>query len=430
MRPLSRWRLAAAAGLLAPAVAALGPSPQPRAAHAWVEGDATAALAALQDLPASPQRDLNRGVTLLYAGSLAEAEEQLAELRARQPRWAPAVRWLARAQKECGRPEALETAVELLALPGAGPRDHLWVAQLLAERGRPEPAHAELHRAVAADTSLSLAWLTLAGVERALGREQEAREAERRAGPLGPAGAGLTGPTPHLPLRAGEKLRLRARYLFLRLATISVETGPDIVYAGQAAHRLVFSVRSNPSLFFFRIDSRFETVVAEDGGVLAHRHLSSDSDAGDELAGYDMDREAGRCTVRTVRDGLFGFERLPLPAGAQDGLSVLQAARSVASLGGEVSVPTAVDGTWKATGLRPQGRERQRCQGREVDTRRVQLLAGYRGPAGLSGAIDLWISSDARALPCRARLKVAIGSVALELLPEERAGQERAGDAL
>ncbi len=431
MRPRGgSWLAAVVAGWLAAATLAAGPGQRSRAGDAWVEGDVTAALAALQDQPASPERDLNRAVVLLYAGSLTEAEAQLSQLHGLAQRWAPAARWLARAQKELGRPEALETATELLALPGAGPRDRWWVSLLLAERGRLEPAHAELHRTLEADRSLSLAWLGLAGVERALGREREAREAERRAGPLAPPGPGLVGAAPHLPLRAGERLRLRARYLFLRLATITMETGPEILYAGQPAHRVVFSVRSNPSLFFFRIDSRFETVIAEDGGVLAHRHLSSDSDSGEELAGYDMDRAAGRCTVRTVRDGLFGFERLPLPAGAQDGLSVLQAARSVASLGGEVSVPTAVDGTWRTTDLRQGGRERQRCRGREVDTQRVLVTAGYRGPAGLSGAIDLWVSSDPQAVPCRARLKVAIGSVALELLPDERAGQEQDGEAL
>lgn len=401
---------------LAPAWAADGDGAPARAAAAWVEGDLDAALEALQEQPAGAARDLNRAVVLLHAGSLAEAEAELGRLSERQPGWAPALRWLARAQREAGRPEALDTAGRLLALPGAGPRDRLWLAQLLLERGRPEPAHAELHRVLAADADLPLAWQGLARAERALGREREALQAEQRAGPLADE---APAPSAAFPLRAGERLRLSVRYLFFRLATLTLETGPELLHAGRPAHRVVLRVRSNPSLFFFRIDSRFESVVAEDGSVLAHRHRSSDSDSEDELAGYDMDREAGRCTVRTVRAGLFGFEQLPLPPGAQDGLSVLQAARAAALGGAPVSLPTAVDGTWRLTRLQPAGRTRLRCRSAEVEAARVQLLAGYRGPAGLSGTIDLWISADGRAVPCRARLKAAVGSVTLELLPDE-----------
>ena len=49
----------------------------------------------------------------------------------------------------------------------------------------------------------------------------------------------------------------------------------------------------------------------------------------------------------------------------------------------------------------------------------MQLLGDYRGPAGLSGVVDVWVSADSRASPYKARMKAAVGSVCLELQPQE-----------
>ena len=176
---------------------------------------------------------------------------------------------------------------------------------------------------------------------------------------------------------------------------------------------------SNDSIPFYHIDSRFESVVAQDGAVLAHRHVASDSDTGSDEASYDMDRESLRCTVRTVRDGLFGYEVLPLPPNAQDGVSVLLVARAVGRARGSAVVPTAVDSLWWPTQLRTVGIETIRWRGRDVQTVRVQSVGHYRGPGGLSGAVDIWVSDDERAVPYWAAMKVAVGSVVLELLPDE-----------
>jgi hypothetical protein len=81
-------------------------------------------------------------------------------------------------------------------------------------------------------------------------------------------------------------------------------------------------------------------------------------------------------------------------------------------------VLTAVDSSWKGTQLRSVGRERIRWAGREVEATLVEALGHYKGPAGLSGLIRTWISTDARAVPYRAKVKVGLGSIVLELSPE------------
>ena len=133
-------------------------------------------------------------------------------------------------------------------------------------------------------------------------------------------------------------------------------------------------------------------------------------------------RAAGRCTFRMVKDGRFAYEVLSLPAHAQDGISVLLLARAVARVRGSVQVLTAVDGAWNTAQLRTLGPERIRWRGREVATVHVESFGRYKGPAGLSGLVDVWVSDDERALPYRVKMKVAIGSVTIELIPDELTG--------
>ncbi len=134
--------------------------------------------------------------------------------------------------------------------------------------------------------------------------------------------------------------------------------------------------------------------------------------------------------MRTVRDGLLGYEILPRPRNAQDGVSVLLVARALARERRSTAVPTAVDAMWWTTRLWTLGPERIRWNDRDVRTVHVRSVGQYRGPGGLSGIVDLWVSDDERALPYRARMKVAVGSVELELMPDQpKAAPSRTGDS-
>ena len=128
-----------------------------------------------------------------------------------------------------------------------------------------------------------------------------------------------------------------------------------------------------------------------------------------------MDPVTGQCVVRQVVEGLFGFDRLPLPPLPQDGVSVLQMARTLARSPARVSVLTAVDSTWKGTELRTVEPQRIRWAGRSVDAVLVEAVGHYKGPAGLSGLMRTWISRDARAIPYKASIKVALGWMVLDL---------------
>jgi tetratricopeptide (TPR) repeat protein len=474
MTPKSPWSSWAPASWLA-ALLAVPPGPvhaaashavasSPTGVEAWLAGDAAGAAA---ELLARTDRagKLNRAVALLYAGEALAAEQELLVLRGREPRWVPALRWLARARERAGDPATDATIEALLAHDGADSRDFLWAGERQLEAGQAARSAGSLRAAVAREPDLYLGWLWLGDAEAARGRDREALAAWLRARELHEGGdllfrlgesslrAGrreegralfeeaLATPegrqreeeirrlVPDLPpvppaspvtppLNPGERLRYTARYLFFRFATLEMENQGFTEFRGSRVARLVFTVRSSPGFPFLSIDSRFESLMAEDGSVLAHRSVSRDSTQADRAAVYEMDRERGECVVRQVVEGLFGFDRLPMPPLDQDGLSVLQLARGVALRPSRLSVLTAVDSTWKGTRLRTLGTERIRWAGRDVETVEVEALGHYKGPAGLSGLVRTWISPDARAVPYRAAVQLGLGSIVLELCPE------------
>jgi tetratricopeptide (TPR) repeat protein len=436
----------------------------------WLEGHAAEAA---RELAGRTDREgiLNRGVALLYAGAAGAAEEELAALREREPGWTPALRWLARAREAAGHPLFEETLRALLADRRADSRDFLWAGRRRLDRAEAESARSSLRQAVGREKDLYLGWLWLGDAEEAAGRPAAAREAwlralslhaggdvlarlgesslragreeearlwleealatpegRRREGEIRrllPSLSGKPGaPAVAVPLNPGESFRYSARYLFFRFATVEIENQGFTQLRGRRVARVVFSVRSKPGFPFLSIDSRYESLIAADGSVLAHRSLSRDSTQARRTAAYDMDPDTGQCVVREVVEGLFGFDRFPLPPLAQDGVSVLQLARALAASPGRVSVLTAVDSTWKGTELHALAPVRFRRAGRDIEAVPVEAVGHYKGPAGLSGRMRCWISRDARAIPYKASIKVALGSVVLDLRDEA----EEAGD--
>lgn len=395
-------------------------SGEARAVRLWLEGDAEAAVTALAELPPSRERAFNEAVVLLYRGDYDAAERLLLVLRTRHEGWTPALRWLARVEKELGRPAASATALALLKSSEATVRDRLWAARLFAERHDLQRAGDSFRRAVASEDDLYVAWTGLADVETALGHPEAARAARARAEALYPGG-----PTPLLaavaPLPA-RPLRYRAKYLFVPLADVTLAEGAPLEVRGEAARVLTLEARSTAP--FFHMDTRLESFLGRDSALLGRRNLSNDSTGARRQTVVDVDPATGAFRVRQVRGGLFEYDVLPPPTPARphDGLSLLEAARSVARSGTSLSLLRIADSGWKGTFVRRARAERIRWQGKDVDTVLVEIGIASRGTAGLHGALQLWISNDARAIPFRAKMAIAIGAVTLELAPPEPGG--------
>jgi hypothetical protein len=404
--------------LLVGAVQATSPTDTVSAIRAWLEGETDTALVVLDHMAPSPERDLDRGVVLLYRGECESAERIFAELRARDPRWLPAARWLARAQKELGRPEASDTTEALLRMPGATGRDHFWAARLYAERKDLQRARDGFRHAVASEDDLYLGWRALAELEGALGHPDAAQAARDKAEALYP-GALPEALPPASPLPTGQALRYRAKYLLFNVATVVLKDEGEVEIRGRPARLLTLQAKSGGAAFFLHINSRYESYIGADGAVLAHRNLSDDSTGGRRQTTIDMAPDVRTCTVRQIVGGLFSYDLIPLPPRGQDGLSMIEMARAVARARGALCVIRVVNETWKGAPIRTVRVEPILWQGRKVDTVCVEITLTSRSAAGVAGIIQLWISADDRAIPYRAKMQLALGSITLELMPEE-----------
>lgn len=416
-----RGSRAAGAALIALLLARVAsPVEPPGAIQSWLEGDSDAALAALGRQAPARERDFNQGVVLLYKGNGEAAERVFGGLRALHPAWLPASRWLAKAQQELGRREALDTASALLKMKGATGRDHFWAARLFAEANDLARARDGFRRAVAEEADLYTAWSALADCEQALGNLEAARVARQRAGALHPGGL-PTEMAPAPPLPAGRTLRYQGKYLVIPIGTVTLREGGLLEVRGRPARLLTLEAKSGRAILFMHIDSRFESHVGQDGGLVSHRDASNDSATGRRQATFEADPATDSFTVRQAADGLFSYEVLKVPPEARphDGISVIAAARAVARAKGSLSVLRIVDATWKGTPIRAARSEPINWRGRKVDTVCVEIGVSSKSAAGVTGTLRLWISADESAIPYRAKMGTGFGSVTLELMEEE-----------
>ena len=436
------------------------PEPEAPAAQAWLAGDAAEAARRLEGA-VDRVSVLNRGVALVYAGDAGSAESELQRPVDREPAWTPALRWLARARAAASSPTLEETLQSLLADREADSRDFLWIGRLRLDGGEADRARASLREAVAREEDLYLGWLWLGDAEDALGRLVPARDAwlharslhaggdvlirlgesslragredegrrwleEALATPEGRLARGDPPASPRLialpavrdlapPPRPGERLRYSARYLFFRFATVEIENQGFTELHGHRAARVVFSVRSNPGFPLLTIDSRFESFIAEDGSVLAHRSTSRDSTEARRAAAYDMDPATGRAwSDRSWRVS-------SASTASRCRRSTRTAFRCCSSRGGSrdrrLASPCSPRSTAPGRGPSCDGPRPRRWAGCERETMQVEAVGQLQGAGGALGPHEHLVSADARALPYKAAIKVALGSVVLDLDP-------------
>jgi hypothetical protein len=160
----------------------------------------------------------------------------------------------------------------------------LQLAGLISPGGPPAGAAVAVSCWLDGDTEGALAALEASppGRERDLNLRvvrQYARDIARAAvePDTAPAAPGPVLPPP--ALHPGERLRFRVKYFLFSMASLTLDVGDPIEFGGRAAQRVVFTAKSNPGIFFFHVDSRFESVIGEDGAVLNHRYSADDSAA-------------------------------------------------------------------------------------------------------------------------------------------------------
>jgi hypothetical protein len=230
--------------------------------------------------------------------------------------------------------------------------------------------------------------------------------------------------------QAGEELRYKVKWNFLRLGTVTIRTLHDSLCTAPEEYRILMIVESNPDLSFIWIREFNESMM--DARSLSSRQFRAKHRNGDQLTCIQHSYDGTtRMAISRVEDGNSGTiirsDTLRNVSPFVEGPSLFLAARCLCRLGNSLNVPTMVGETIAPTDLsfpcRPEEMDVDALGG-PVRVCRFDGVAHWNGgtEAGLSGEFSGWVSDDAAAVPVKAEMKVLLGSICLELESWSRPG--------
>lgn len=227
---------------------------------------------------------------------------------------------------------------------------------------------------------------------------------------------------------AGEELRYKVKWGFLRLGTIVIRTLPDTTHTDGSGYRVTMDVKSNPDLGVIRITEYNESLID------AATHMSRRFHAWhfrDEhfvrlRTSYDRTR---RIATRSESVGgtVLRADTLTDVGPYVEGPSLFAYTRYLARSGGTSRVPTMVNGKLAATIIHFTNTVELldiESIGQPVRARKYVGTAEWTGgtTAGMSGDFTGWITDDDAAIPVSAKMKVILGSISVELEAWNRPG--------
>lgn len=225
--------------------------------------------------------------------------------------------------------------------------------------------------------------------------------------------------SPPEPAGQREILSYEARWGFIHLGDLTI-TQQICDSAGRRLAIVSMQGASAPSLPFIRCEFANRSILVPDYPT-NRRFVYESGGASGVRATYTTDYEAGVLTVAILEAGrLRNIERVPHDGPVYDAGGMILLIRRLAPPAGAFEVPTIVDSAVRRTRLEFTGERRVIDCGAypaPVTARRCRGVADWelKTGAGLTGAFDIWLSDDAEAVPVRASIRIAIGSIVLDL---------------
>jgi hypothetical protein len=138
-----------------------------------------------------------------------------------------------------------------------------------------------------------------------------------------------------------------------------------------------------------------------------------------EFDQYLFDYSNMNLTLETYRDKkLLKKKEIGIKKYCNDGSSLLYAARTLCNSKKTIKLPTVIMGDTATTVINFRGTK----QTTDIDAVNYPIMtthfdgtANWTGVYGLTGSFEGWFSDDAARVPIKAKMKVYIGSVTLEL---------------
>lgn len=227
-------------------------------------------------------------------------------------------------------------------------------------------------------------------------------------------------------IQTGEVLEYEVSYLGILLGTIKMTVERADTLHGNNVVKAKADIDTAPGIPFVEFHSVFETWM--DASVqYSHQFLSSSKGkAGWEYTRYDFLPQQGKIhieegikTTKTKEFDILSSKRW------NDGLSLFFFAREFVKSGRFVSVPTAINSDTSRTLINFRDIQRENLTLNNVKypvkTLYFKGEAKWKGIYGLEKDFEGWFSDDDARIPIRAKMKVIIGKVDIQLVRWKRA---------
>lgn len=218
----------------------------------------------------------------------------------------------------------------------------------------------------------------------------------------------------------GEELTYKVKWSFLRLGTLKTEVVDSLRMDGRKVYHTKLYIDSNPVLFFVNFHSVYESFVNED--YYPHLFLAEEKIDGvkyDTRYRFNYTDSLIEVIMTDIEDTTNVIEKtIPLEEKIQDGMSLIFFARGNIQKPAKLDVKAFYNAKIGDLFLRIKGKGEKIKIGalkNAVPTLEVDGKTNFKTIAGFSGKYRGWFSMDPQAPPLKAKLKVFVGNVSVEL---------------
>jgi len=227
-------------------------------------------------------------------------------------------------------------------------------------------------------------------------------------------------------LAVGEELTYVVKYSVMRLGEIKLKIVDRKIEKDKVYYSAVAEINSYPSVPFVTIHQVYETTLTPDlfsklfVGSIKHDDYTSVTKY---IFNYDSSKvyvTKGKLNSKPFVDSVISISKK-----YQDGISLLYYARLHSGVESKIDLPTLVNEKKVITGISFTNKIEDisiDAVDYDVDCYYLEGKSNYISIFGLTGDFEGWFSNDDASIPIKAKMKVLIGNITIELKNWKRKG--------
>jgi len=226
-------------------------------------------------------------------------------------------------------------------------------------------------------------------------------------------------------LQPGEELVYRVSYLNVTLGTVKTVVQPYTTLDGRKVGKIKVIIASHPNIPFVSLNSTYESWI-DTSATYSYKFNSNTalSDGTWDFDQYLFDYDAKKASIEKYRGKVkVASKEFTVQKRYNDGSTLLFAARALLRNNKSYRLRCVIMNDTVNTLINFEGkREEVDIDAANYPIRTVYFAgdADWTGVYGLTGRFEGWFSDDDACVPIKAKMRVYVGSVSLELISWKR----------